>query len=555
MRRLLVRLLCVLTLAQAAFIGATPAGAASSLRYLSSFGDYDKVAGTIVLRANECPANDLFQVDTTTGDPIHLHPACVTDNGRTQLKLTIDTTTLVQDHPYVINLYGGTWQLAGQAMFTPHNPQPAAPKSLSKGVYVTGGWADTPVAGAFSYIEDGGKIPNWVQGIAIEVAWRTLQDSSPAALDTSRIDEALAYAKGHAAEGRSGPLPVIFIIKQGDDATPLWFVEDTTDGFGERVVSYLGGPDAFGFTPWDKLAGDMFNNMTARLAAKFDQDANFGGIYLGGAGTPRYPEMWYPKFTGCNGRYGSDVGGGPGGTQPDGIPKAGEFTWSTDCPSNSANPGLQADAWKGTYALMTSQFRSTPLIGMLDVTRENDASMQRTTTAMSSILEGITLRPNDSVGVTNMRTHTFDQADTRDYANGDWQKYNTINVLPSTVFRLNEVDPRFYNDTGSTNAAAYMPANQSEPAGGDYARWLQNVVQYCGDNTALPEPNGAAQPFSVKCDAVLVHRTNLDANFFPHQWVFDTCTLREASEATWHVGGAGSCGTPAAAQPPVPPIQ
>ncbi|WP_204073409.1 hypothetical protein [Planotetraspora phitsanulokensis] len=413
-------------------------------------------------------------------------------------------------------------------------------KYLSKGVYVSGGWSDSRLAGAYSYIEEDGYVPNWVQGIAVVLAWRQLQPTGPQDLDVSRIQQALDYVAGHAAPGRLSPLRVIVVIELGETSTPVWYVRDSPDGFGERVVRYQDADGkAFGFTPWDTLAGDMFDNATARVAARFDEVPGFGGIYLGGAGTPRYPEMWYPRFTGYAGRYAGD-------RDADGYLGAPDFDWRTPCPELAPDPLRQAAAWRDTYTLMSSQFPRTPLIGMLDVTRESDdyASLGRTTKAIEAIFSSGDIADDSklAIGVTNMSPHTFDQQDVS-FSRQDWAKYPVIDSYVDShpgVFRFNEVDPmKFSNLSGSQDPAPYMPAGRVAPAvagrenGRDYRRWLETVVGYCGD---AREPNDGRNPFMVSCDAVLVHRSNLDPGFGVHEWVFDTCTLREASWLTWGVG-------------------
>ncbi|GAA1295791.1 hypothetical protein Psi02_11670 [Planotetraspora silvatica] len=479
-------------------------------------------------------------------------PACA--EGR--LRHRLDTRTLSEGHPYQVNIYDENWTDAGQVRFAPHNPLAGEQKSLSKGVYVTGGWADSSLYDAFSYIEEGGYVPNWVQGIAVDVAWRQLQPSGPWDLDTSRIKRVLDYAELHAAPDRVSPLPVIVVIEVGDNATPLWFVRDSADGFGRRVVRYEDGDGlAFGFTPWDTVAGDMFNNLTARVAAEFDEAPGLGGVYVGGAGTPRYPEMWYSRFTGCDGRYVGDRNG-------DGYLNGPDFDWTTPCPSLGPDPMRQAAAWKDAYTVMSSQFPRTPLIGMLDVTRESDdyGDLRRTTAAMASILEDPDVAGDRhlAIGVTNMSPHTFDRQDVASFSRNDWKKYPVINSYAERypdVFRLNEVDPvRFSNLSNSPDSGAYMPSGRTAPAqageegGKDYRRWLENVVGYCGD---AKEPNDGDNPFTVTCDAVLVHRSNLDPGFYVHEWVFDTCTLREASRLTFGTADAGGdCSDPAPALAP-----
>ncbi|MEV6984537.1 hypothetical protein AB0M95_25225 [Sphaerisporangium sp. NPDC051017] len=517
---------------------------APGLSFLSDFGGHGKVSGIITLRADGCPARLLLVPARATAPAPRLTPAC--EDGR--LRQVVDTRELGDGVPYTAVMVDEAGLRSAPVGFTPHNPPVTSVKTLTRGVYVTGGWADTPMDGAYAYIESGGEIPSWVRGIAVVLAWRQLQPSGPGSLDTSRIRAALSYAATH-APGRT--LPVVVIIEVGGNATPLWYVQDPADGFAEPLVRYLDGPGgaSIGFTPWDTLAGDMFNNATARVAAEFDEHLNLGAIYVGGAGTPRYPEMWYPPITDCDGRYQRDANG-------DGFLDAGDFDWSSDCTPPDADPLRQAAAWRGTFRAMASQFPRTQLVGMMDVSRLSDDDPLRSSAAMDAILsaDGIAGNTRLAVGVTNMSPSTFDPG-YLGYTLNDWRKYTSIDLYARQypeVFRFNEVDPvKFSNLEGSPNAGAYMPPGRFAPAtaglesGTDYRRWLQDVVGYCGDG---PEPGNG--PFTVTCDAVLVHRTNLDPGFYAHGWVFDPCTLRQAQYETWGVGDPEPCADPADALAP-----
>jgi hypothetical protein len=155
----------------------------------------------------------------------------------------------------------------------------------------------------------------------------------------------------------------------------------------------------------------------------------------------------------------------------------------------------------------------------------------RSTTAMDQVLNQIDATegsdPHTITGNTNLSPRTFDDQDPWDYAFHDWRKYPSLNAHPG--FRIAEIDPdKFSNVSSSPNTGAYLPT--SDPAAD--AQRLREAVDFCGNNTSFPEPApqaGGTQPFNVTCDAVIVHRTNLDSGFVHHRWVFDPCTLQQAS--------------------------
>src|SRR5262249_46459686 len=135
------------------------------------------------------------------------------------------------------------------------------------------------------------------------------------------------------------------------------------------------------------LAGDLFNDATARIAAAYDTDPRFGAVYVSGAGTPQYPEMRYPRPTDC-GVYSGTKG-------PAASLTTADFTWkssvpTTNCTVPDPNPAQQANAWTGTYQTMLSQFTRSQLIGMLDVTlHAPKPNWDRSTTAMDQVLTQI----------------------------------------------------------------------------------------------------------------------------------------------------------------------
>ncbi|GAA3643446.1 hypothetical protein GCM10022224_002280 [Nonomuraea antimicrobica] len=520
------------------------------------------VAGTVVLRADECASRLVVAREGAGTVREVVPPELACDEG--YMRYELDTAALEANVPHTAEIHDATGEVTDRIAFTPVARVRGVVPALPKGVYVTNGWADAPVAAGLRYIEEvRGAVPVWVQGIAVIVAWRTLQPDPSLPLDTARIDEALDYAERQRLLRGGLPLPTIFIVKAGDYATPTWYYQR----LGRPAYHFPGG-EGVGTLPWDYVMGDLFAAVTSQIAARYDGRAeypDFAGIYLSGAGTPHYPEMWSSRPTRC-GVWNADVG-------VLGRIDYADFTWDPPgCPVQPAlpDPLKQAEAYVSTTRLMASQFTRTTLIAMLDVTPPAEGR-NRTTTAMEHILDqGFDTVFGDAadrytVGVTNPGRHTFDP-NNHNFREKDWHKYRVLAAYAERhpVFRLMELGPTQFGPPpveGSGTPGWYLPT--ADPAADRYA--MREVVRYCA-GPAEDDPNryeryvdadaDGADDFDVACDGMIIHRTNLDAAYRVHQWVFDRCTVWQAAWDVWTdstppVPTTGDyCEEPAPARPP-----
>ncbi len=198
----------------------------------------------------------------------------------------------------------------------------------------------------------------YIRAIGVIDPWTTLQPEANSAVDFSILESLKTNA--HAAG-----IDYIFILKSGGNGTPAWVelagTPPPTPGMAlYRPYAPATGVGASGsetsVVAWDLVIRDYWVNVTSQVAAHFDDDPSFRGIYVAGC-TARYPEMIFdvqPQFLDASV-----------------LPPKGILA-----PFDDADPvfdevgsewgQVYSNAWVDTVRLLTTQFQQTRVINMLD---------------------------------------------------------------------------------------------------------------------------------------------------------------------------------------------
>jgi len=290
------------------------------------------VSGTIIVRVR------------TSGDSVTVAQAgCPSQVVKSPFRAEWDTTCDGVDGAKTITvtattLTGATTSIPIQ--ITTKNARTSAMKTFPRGIVYDPSFGATVLTSAFF-----NQNP-WIAGLSNIFQWASVQPTyNDAITDFSAFDAMMNISKGVART--TGDPKVIFIVKSGGSATPPWITGAPLfrPYFTETQIPNQAMEESL--VPWDPVVSDYFVNLTAQLAAQYDDDPDFAGIYVAGVNA-QYPEMIFAASSLWSNITTTVDDPDPGLTNDD------------------AGAQLYANAWLRNARLIATQFTRSYVINMLD---------------------------------------------------------------------------------------------------------------------------------------------------------------------------------------------
>jgi len=225
---------------------------------------------------------------------------------------------------------------------TTKNARSSGMKTFPKGIVYDPSFGSTPLTSAFFAAN------TWIPGVSDVFKWANVQPAYNTAItDFSAFDTLMSISKG--VSRTTGHPKVIFIVKSGGSATPPW-INGTPlfrPSFTAAQIPNVASESSL--VPWDAVVSDYFVNFTAQLAAQYDDDPDFAGMYVAGVNA-QYPEMIFAA---------SSLWASVPTTVDDPDP---------GLTNDASGAQLYANAWLRNVRLMATQFTRSYVINMLDAT-------------------------------------------------------------------------------------------------------------------------------------------------------------------------------------------
>jgi hypothetical protein len=293
------------------------------------------VSGTIVVRVRTsgssvtvaqagCPS----QVVTSAPFRVEWDTTCDSVDGQKTITVTATTPT------------GASAVTTIQ--LTTKNARTSGQKTFPKGIVYNPSFGATPLTSAFFVTN------TWIPGVSNVFKWSDVQPASNDAITSfSAFDTLMNISKG--VNRTTGHPKVIFIVKSGGNSTPPWITGTPLFRPSFTAAQIPNVASESSLVPWDPVVSDYFVNFTAQIAAHYDDDPDFAGMYVAGVNA-QYPEMIFAASS-----------------------LWASITTTVDDPdpgltNDASGAQLYASAWLRNVRLMATQFTRSYVINMLDAT-------------------------------------------------------------------------------------------------------------------------------------------------------------------------------------------